>query len=227
MKVLLTHAIMPAILGLAGVVSADADVAYYHAVDQNLSAVSQQARNLRWDIAAVPIREVDRRAWLRGMDDVCDEITDLQKSVLRGRTQAHLCREVDDLSDEIHDLHEDVVRRGTPASYRYERGINGARFRCGILPNGCVIPSTFVSRLEALDQTVHALHALVAGDASAARVSNNQPFLDLGVYAQPPLPGVVEQSSPNLTSWETSSRRLTRGTERASVDRSSRYRSRN
>ena len=145
---------------------ASADICQYRSADLQLSAIAAEARDLRWDIAVAPIRESDRRTWVRGLDDIYDEIMDLQKGLFRNRTPQFLCRQVEDLREEICELRDDLTRLGRPISFRHERSLTGARFRCGIFPGGCVLPNGFIDRLAALDQRAAVLHDAIAAVGS-------------------------------------------------------------
>lgn len=168
---------------------ASANIGLYRAADDQLFAISAEARSLRWDVATAPIRECDRRVWLRGMDDICDEIADLHKSLFRGRSPQHLCREVEDLREEICELRDDLNRLGSPTSFRYERGLSGSRFRCGVYSGGCVLPTNFIARLDNLDQQALALHNLISGGglSSIGHPGFGQPAFGQPSFGQPML----------------------------------------
>lgn len=161
MKALTLSAVLAAVAVMNSPTTASANVAFYRSIDEQLFDISAEARSLRWDIAFAPVRESDRRSWLRDMDDVLDEIADIHKSLLRGRSPEHLCREVGDLREEICKFRDELSELGQPTSYRFERGLSGSRVRCGVLTGGCVVPATFLARLNDLDRCVAALHTSI------------------------------------------------------------------
>lgn len=171
-----------------------ADHLQYRAIDAQLSEISTSARDLRWDVALAPLRESDRRSWLREADDICNEISDLQRSVLRTRSPQHLCNEVDDLREAICEFRDELQGLGQPASYRYERGLSGSRFRCGVLNGGCVLPTNFISRLKTLDIQVASLHASIVGIGQREYGFTPRPQVPARPFA-PPHPNTLPTAS--------------------------------
>lgn len=212
MKCLSKTALLALVCGICVSGAANADVVRYRVIDEQLTEISSSARELRWDIALAPLRESDRRSWQRNIDDICDEVLDLQKSVLRGRNPEHLCREVDDLREEICEFRDDLVKLGQPSTFRYERGLSGSRFRCGVLSNGCVMPTSLVSRLEALDAQAANLHTLIAGvgrpHLGAVPVTHAHPHQVAPQLPEPPVPYAVPLPGPqsSLHRWPATKR---------------------
>ena len=121
------------------------------AVDEQVFAMMVEARDVRWAVVEAPIGESDRRQLARRADEVYDELVDLQRSLLRGRSDSHLCGEAEDVHEAVCDLRETLARRPRVVGY-------GGR-TCG---TGVGDPfAAIVAHVEHLHQTTEGLHALI------------------------------------------------------------------